>query len=141
MRSLHGCQIEEYLTARAIRQGVAPPTFLVSTDKHLGKRKQERTVKGGEKRRGNVGNRRPMYPVDAEEYDEGADYRQEYGYDDWMEDYERETYAFQSGRANPNFAPCTTPYCVDKNIAHTHTSRRGATSINPRAISRDPRAL
>ena len=34
-------QIAEYLTARAIRQGVAPPSLLAGVDKVLGKRKPE----------------------------------------------------------------------------------------------------
>jgi hypothetical protein len=89
-------QITEYLTARTVRQGVAAPAFLVTAEKLLGERESERTDQGSDKRRGKLGNRRPMYPVDAEEYDEGADPYQGYGYDEWTDEYEHDMYVFQS---------------------------------------------
>jgi hypothetical protein len=36
-----------------------------------------------------------MYPVDAEEYEEGKDSYLSYGYDGWTGEYEHDMYAFQ----------------------------------------------
>ncbi len=58
-------QIAEYLTARALRQGVAPPSFLTGVDQMSGKRKQEHKGKGGEKRRGKGGDRRSVYSMEV----------------------------------------------------------------------------
>ena len=130
-------QIAEYLTARAIRQGVAPPSFLASADKVLGKRKPEHKGKGGERRRGKGSDRRVVYSMDAEEYKESSDYYQEQEYEDWSMEGDHEVYAFQTGSTRPSFPPCTTQYCVDKNISHTHSFERCYKRQSPKQVGRE----
>jgi hypothetical protein len=63
-------QIAEYLIARALRQGVALPSFLAGFDKVLGKRKPKHKGKGGNKRRGKGGDQRSVYSMEVEDQEE-----------------------------------------------------------------------
>ena len=128
-------QIAEYLTARALRQGVAPPSFLVGIDKMLGKRKPEHKGKGGDKRRGKGGDRRSIYSMEVESYDEWGDFYTEQESEDWTVENECEAFAFQAGGSRPSFPPCTTQYCIDKNISHTHSVERCYKRQSPNKFS------
>ena len=128
-------QIAEYLTARALRQGVAPPSFLNDVVKVLGKRKPEQKGKGGDKRRGKGGSRRSIYSIEAEEQDEWGDSHAEHESEDWAIGDEYEAFAFQAGVPRPSFPPCTTQYCVDKNISHTHSVERCYKRQSPNRFS------
>jgi hypothetical protein len=90
----------------------------------LGKRKPEHKGKGGEKRRSKGSDRRQVYSMDTEDYEESSDYHQEQEYKDWSVGCDHEVYAFQTGSTRPSFPPCTTHYCVDKNISHTYSFER-----------------
>ncbi len=79
-------QIVEYLTARALRQGVVPPSFLIGVDKVLGKRKSEHKEKGGEKRRGKGGDRRSVYSMEVEDQDEWGDFHVDQESEEWEAD-------------------------------------------------------
>jgi hypothetical protein len=128
-------QIAEYLTARALRQGVAPPSFLNVVDKVLGKRKSEHKGKGGDKRRAKGGDRRSIYSMEAEGQDQWEDYLGDQEPEDWPADGEYEAFPFQAGTSRPSFAPCTTQYCIDKNISHTHSLERCYKRQSPNRFS------
>ena len=128
-------QIAEYLTARALRQGVAPPSFLTGIDKVLGKRKPERKGKGGDKRRGKGGDRRSVYSMEVEDHDEWGDFHTEQESEDWTVEDECEAFAFQVGGSRPSFSPCTTQYCIDKSISHTHSLERCYKRPSPNKFS------
>ncbi len=69
--------------------------------------------------------------MEVEDQDEWGDYPADQGTEDWAAEDEREALAFQAGALRPSFTPCTTQYCIDKNISHTH-SLEDATKGNPR---------
>ena len=128
-------QIAEYLTARALRQGVAPPSFLNGVDKVLGKRKSEHKGKGGDKRRGKGGDRRSVYSMEVEDQEDWGDFHADQESEDWAADDEHEAFAFQAGASRPSFPPCTTQYCIDKNISHTHSLERCYKRQSPNRFS------
>ncbi len=114
---------------------MAPPSFLVGVDKVLGKRKPEHKGKGGDKRRGKGSDRRSVYSMEAEDQDEWGDYQADHESEDWAAEDEPEAFAFQAGASRPSFSPCTTQYCIDKNISHTHSLDRCYKRQSPNRFS------
>ncbi len=91
--------ILEYLVSRAAKQGVSAPAFVTNKSPSVKKRRT---------------------PEDAPEEVGDADWEEDEAADDdgsstW------DTLAFQQ---KATFPPCTTPYCKEKNIAHTHSTDR-----------------
>jgi hypothetical protein len=119
--------ILEYLVSRASKQGVSVPAF--GTDKSLSTKKK-RTSDEGPKRdmkRFKSGRARPVYSMEQDSWeDDNYEERQDAN---WEEDEAEDddgssswdTLAFQQ---KSTFPPCTTPYCKEKNIAHTHSTDR-----------------
>ncbi len=119
--------IMEYLVSRASKQGVSVPAFV--TDKSPSTKKK-RTPDEGLKRgvkRFKSGRARPMYSMEQDSW-EDKDY-EEHQDVDWEEDedadddgsFSWDVLAFQQ---KATFPPCTTPYCKEKKIAHTHSTDR-----------------
>ncbi len=114
---------------------MAPPSFLNGVDKVLVKRKSEHKGKGRNKRRGKVGDRRSVYSMEAEGQDEWEEYPGNQEAEDWVAEDEHEAFAFQAGASRPSFSPCTTQYCIDKNISHTHLLERCYKRQSPNRVS------
>jgi hypothetical protein len=120
--------ILEYLVSRASKQGIPAPTF--ATVKHTsgkskrgavedGKRPQKRFQ--GSKPRQQYTMEQDLWEEDFEGMEKGADWNEDQEHEDEAaEDWD--FYAFQ--QSSSGFSPCTTQYCKDKNIAHTHSTER-----------------
>ena len=119
--------ILEYLVSRAAKQGVAAPTFVTNKSPPAKKRgTPDDGLKRGTKRF-KAGRSRPTYSMEQDTWDDEGD--EEADDADWEEDEAADdessstwdTLAFQQ---KATFPPCTTPYCKEKNIAHTHSTDR-----------------
>jgi hypothetical protein len=120
--------ILEYLVSRASKQGIPAPLF--ATAKPNTEKAKRGAVEDGKRpqKRFQGGRQRQQYTMEHdlwEEYFEGmkedADWDKNHGYEEEpAEDWD--FYAFQ--QSSSSFAPCTTQYCKDKNISHTHSTER-----------------
>jgi hypothetical protein len=119
--------ILEYLVSRAATQGVSVPAFI--KDKSMST-KMKRTPDEGPKRgvkRFKSGRSRPVYSMEQDSWEEenyeenqDANWEEDEAADDDVSS-SWDALAFQRKATLP---PCTTPYCNEKNIAHTHSTRR-----------------
>ncbi len=118
----------EYLISRAAKQGVAAPPF-ATVKLNSGKVKRG-AVEDGKRpqKRFQGGRQRQLYTMEQDSWDENSDAMNDEL--DWGESQEFEDeavedwdfYAFQ--QSSSSFSPCTTQYCKDKNISHTHSTER-----------------
>jgi hypothetical protein len=101
------------------------PAFATNKSPSVRKRKTpEDGLKRGTKRF-RAGRARPTYSMEQDVWDDEG--YEEAGDADWDEDETADdqgsstwdTLAFQQ---KATFPPCTTPYCKEKNIAHTHST-------------------
>ena len=118
--------ILEYLTARAAMQQVPLPSFMSKSTTQTKKRLSDARVDDRTKRY-HKGRKRPLFLLDqdAEEGDDQDD-QQDDGEQDELgpeagDEENHEAYAFEPRKS---FSPCTTAYCKEKNIAHTHSTDR-----------------
>ena len=119
--------ILEYLTARAARQQVPLPPFMTLKSSTAKKRRESPAHNDKHLKRFRKGKQRPLFLLDqdTEEDDEQYEQQDDEGDDEHNADGTGETewdsLAFEQRKS---FAPCTTPYCKERNIAHTHTTDR-----------------
>jgi hypothetical protein len=119
--------ILEYLTSRATRQQVPLPAFMTLKSASVKKKRTSDAQVDSHSKRFWKGRQRPLFLLDQDEEDGGD--QEELPEDDGedVQDFDGaaesdwDSLAFEPRKS---FAPCTTPYCKDKNIAHTHSVGR-----------------
>ncbi len=118
--------ILEYLIARASKQNVPTPSFVTEKSPSATKKRvSDGTVKRPMKRF-NAKRQRPVYHTEHESWEDEEDHLQ--FEEDWEEDQAEgddsacwdSLLAFQKS----TFPHCTTQFCKDRNIAHTHSTDR-----------------
>jgi hypothetical protein len=124
--------IMEYLTSRSETQQVPLPAFMLLKSTALKKKRVSGGRTDSHTKRFRKGRQRSLLLLDqdAEECDEQDDQQDEDDQDDQdpeaVEGEDWGSYAFDQRKS---FSPCTTPYCKDKNIAHTHSTDRAVLLI------------
>jgi hypothetical protein len=119
--------ILEYLTSRSTTQQVPLPALMLQKSTAGKKKRASDAQADNHTKRFRKGRQRPLFLLDqdAEENDEQDDQQDEDEQDaqdpDAVDDSNWESYPFEPRKS---FSPCTTPYCKDKNIAHTHSTDR-----------------
>jgi hypothetical protein len=119
--------ILEYLTSRSATQQVPLPAFMSSKSTALRKKRIPDGRADSNTKRFRTGRQRSLFLLDqdAEEGDDEDDQHDEVEQNvqdpDAGEDDNWEAYAFEQRKS---FSPCTTAYCKEKNIAHTHSTDR-----------------
>ena len=119
--------ILEYLTSRATRQQVPLPSFMTAKSTAVKKKRAPDAQVDKHTKRFRKGKQRPLFLLDqgAEEDDDQQDLQDEDVADDHDPDYAGEadwdSFAFEQRKS---FSPCTTPFCKERNIAHTHSTDR-----------------
>jgi hypothetical protein len=119
--------ILEYLTSRATRQQLPLPSFMLSKSAAVKKKNLTDLLVDNHTKRFRKGRQRPLYLLDqdAEENDEHDDQQDYDGEEDQDPDVAGESdldsLAFEQRKSFPH---CTTPFCKEKNIAHTHSTDR-----------------
>jgi hypothetical protein len=119
--------ILEYLTSRSATQQVPLPDFMSSKSTVVKKKRVSEGRTDSHSKRFRKGRQRPLFLLDqdAEEGEEEDDQQDEDEQDaqdaDAAEDEDWGAYAFDQRKS---FSPCTTPYCKEKSIAHTHSMDR-----------------
>jgi hypothetical protein len=119
--------ILEYLTSRATRQQVPLPSFMLAKSAEVKKKRSSDVRMDNQTKRFRKGRQRPLFLLDqdADENDEQDDQQ-----DDDEEDHQDpdgagesvwDSLAFEQRKSFPH---CTTPFCKERNIAHTHSSDR-----------------
>jgi hypothetical protein len=118
--------ILEYLTSRAARQQVPLPSFMTLKSVTVKKRASGAQIDNRTKRF-RKGRQRSLFLLD---HDAEKDVEQDNLQDDDGEDVQDSDGAGQSDwdslafEQRRSFASCTTPYCKERNIAHTHSTDR-----------------
>jgi hypothetical protein len=118
--------ILEYLTARAGKQNAPVPSFVnEKSSSTIKKRVSDGNLKQSMKRF-SATKQRPVYHTEQEPWEADEDHQQLE--EDWEEDHAEgddsvswDSLAFQQ---KSTFPPCTTQFCKDRNIAHTHSTER-----------------
>jgi hypothetical protein len=118
--------ILEYLTGRAGKQNVPIPSFVnEKSSSTVKKRVSDGNFKWFMKHF-SAKKLRPVYHTEQELWEADKDHQQLE--QDWEEDHEEgddsvswDSLAFQQKNT---FPPCTTQFCKDRNIAHTHSTER-----------------
>ncbi len=119
--------ILEYLTSRATRQQVPLPSFMTLKSVTVKKKRASDAQVDNHTKRFRKGRQRPLFLLDqdAEEDDEQDDLQDDDGEDvqdpDGAGESDWDSLAFEQRKS---FAPCTTPFCKEKNIAHAHSTDR-----------------
>jgi hypothetical protein len=114
--------------SRAAKQGVAAPPFATAKPNsgktkrgsaEDSKRPQKRFQGGRQRQQYNM--EHDLWNDDPENMEEEADWGNTLEHEgEAAEDWD--FYAFQ--QSSSSFSPCTTQYCKDKNISHTHSTER-----------------
>ncbi len=115
-----------YLTSRATRQQVPLPSFITSKPVAMKKKRSSDDAASRHTKRFRKGKQRPIYLLDQESEEDAENDQQDA---DWEEDQDAgaaaesdwDSLAFEQRKSFPH---CTTPFCKEKNIAHTHSTDR-----------------
>jgi hypothetical protein len=119
--------ILEYLASRAARQQVPLPSFMTLKSATVKKKRTSGAQVDNHTKRFRKGRQRSLFLLDqdAEEDDEQDDLQDDNGEDvqdpDGAGESDWDSLAFEQRKS---FAPCTTPFCKERNIAHTHSTDR-----------------
>ena len=103
------------------------PAFVLLKSTAVKKKRATDAQADSHTKRFRKGRQRPLFLLDhdAEDNDEQDDQQDEDEQDaqdpDAVDDSNWESYAFDQRKS---FSPCTTPFCKEKNIAHTHSTDR-----------------
>ncbi len=118
MQSSRSALILEYLAARAARQQVPLPSFMTLKSATVKKKRESGVRKDNHTKRFRSGRQRSLFLLDqdVEEDDEQDDQQDDEGANvqnsDGAGESDWDSLAFEQRKS---FAPCTTPYCKDRN--------------------------
>ncbi len=119
--------ILEYLTSRAARQQVPLPSFMTLKSAMVKKKRVSDAQVDNHAKRFRKGRQRSIFLLDqdAEEEDDQEDL-QDYDAEDAQDSIDAGESDWDSLAFEPrkSFSPCTTPFCKDRNISHTHSTDR-----------------
>jgi hypothetical protein len=119
--------ILEYLTSRSATQQVPLPAFMAATSSAVRRKRLSDAQADKHTKRFRKGRHRPLLLLDQEAgeddvQDDQQDEDEQVFSDSYIvDDSNWESYAFEQRKS---FSPCTTPFCKEKNIAHTHSTDR-----------------
>ena len=119
--------ILEYLTSRAVRQQVSLPSFILFKSFTLKKKRSSEESANRLSKRFNKGSPRQLYHMELDP--NGVDDQDEHQDDNWDDGHEPsgecesdwDTLAFELEKSFPH---CTTLFCKERNIVHTHSTDR-----------------
>jgi hypothetical protein len=119
--------ILEHLTSRATRQQVSLSSFMTLKSATVKKKRASGAQVDNHTKRFQKGRQRPLFLLDqdAEEDVEQDDLQDDDGEDlqdpDGAGESDWDSLAFEQRKS---FSPCTTAFCKERNIAHTHSTDR-----------------
>ncbi len=118
--------ILEYLIARASKQSVPVSSFVTEKSPSATKKRVSEGTTKRPMKRFNAKRQRPVFHTEHESWEDDEDHLQLE--EDWEEDQSEgddsacwDSFAFQQKSTFPH---CTTQFCKDRNIAHTHSTDR-----------------
>jgi hypothetical protein len=118
--------ILEYLTYRASKQNVPVPSFVNETTSSTKKKRASDENPKWPMKRFNAKKQRSVYHTEQKPWEADDDHQQLE--DDWEEEHAEDdasaSWDSLTFQQKSTFPPCTTQFCKDRNIAHTHSTER-----------------
>ena len=118
--------ITEYLISRASKQNVPAPSFVTEKSPSSNKKRSSADITKRPMKRFTPRKQRPVFHTEHESWEDQEDHPQQE--EDWEEDPDEtddstcwDSFAFQQKSTFPH---CTTQFCKDRKIDHTHSTDR-----------------